>query len=380
MLDVDVIDQLPEAQALAAEWDELAAACALPMCAPAWALAWWRNLAPPGSELCIHAVRDGSRLVALAPWFIQTGARRRVDVRFLGAEMSDRVDVLCVAGREEQAARALTDALGTLDRAVDVVAFEALEAASEWPLRLAKLVRTHPRARYYRGSIRPAPVVNLPTSTPAEWFAGRSRNFRSEMGRLRRRLERAGGGVRALADGDERAEAIGALLALHARRWEDRAPSNLTRPGVEGLLREAASALGPERLRLWVAELDGQLISVQLFAATGGEVKYWNGGWSEEHAALKPSMLAILAALEDAISRGERRLDLGAGRHPYKLRFANGEDALSWGTVVLRTRRWLRTSAEFAPNALRLRAKLLAQGMPAPVSRRLEATAKALRR
>jgi CelD/BcsL family acetyltransferase involved in cellulose biosynthesis len=379
MLDVDVIDELPAAEALAPEWDELAVACALPLCAPAWGLAWWRNLAPTGTELRIHAVRDGPRLVALAPWFIHPGARGRVDLRFLGAEISDRVDILCVAGLEEEAARALTHALGARHRVPDLVAFEAVRAASVWPRRLAATSETHPRARYYLGSTRPTPVVNLPACTPAEWFAGRSRNFRSEMGRLRRKVESAGGALRALDGEEERANGIVILLALHARRWEGRAATNLTRPGVEGLLREAAATLGPERLRLWVAELDGRLISVQLFVAAGGEVKYWNGGWSEDHAALKPSMLTILAALEDAISREERRLDLGAGRHPYKLRFANGEDALAWGTLVLRTRRWLRTSAEFAPRNLRYRAKLLARRLPPPLSGRLDAAARRVR-
>ena len=197
---------------------------------------------------------------------------------------------------------------------------------------------------------------------------------------MRRRLERRGGAVRRIDDADERADAIGVMLALHAQRWEDRAPSNLTRPGIDVLLRDAADALGPERLRLWGAELDGRLISVQLFVAAGGEVKYWNGGWSEDHAALKPSMLTILAALEDALSRHERRLDLGAGRHPYKLRFANAEDGLCWGAMVLGTGRWLRTSAEIAPSAVRHRAKQLVRGLPAPLAGRLEAAAKAVRR
>jgi CelD/BcsL family acetyltransferase involved in cellulose biosynthesis len=380
MLHVEVIDGLAGAEAIASSWDELAVECSLPMCAPGWGLAWWRNVAPTDSELCIHAVRDGSRLLALAPWFMQTGAGGRVDMRFLGAELSDRVDVLCLPGREDDAAGALAGSLARLPRTPDLVAFEAVQLASDWPRRLAARAESGRRARFYLSSTRPTPVVELPACTPEEWFKGRSRNFRSEMGRLRRRLEREGGAVRRIDDADERGDAIGVMLALHARRWEDRAPSNLTRPGIDRLLRDAASALGPERLRLWAAELDGRLISVQLLLAAGGEVKYWNGGWSEDHAALKPSMLTILAALEEALSHQERRLDLGAGRHPYKLRFANAEDGLFWGAMVMGTPRWLRTSAEVAPSAARHRAKELVRGLPAPLAGRLEAAAKAVRR
>jgi CelD/BcsL family acetyltransferase involved in cellulose biosynthesis len=167
--------------------------------------------------------------------------------------------------------------------------------------------------------------------------------------------------------------AIDALLSLHRARWEGRGESKLTDPGVASLLREAAAALGPDRLRVWVAEIDGQAISAQLFLAAGGELKYWNGGWSEEHADLKPSMLTILAALEDAIARGERRLDLGVGEHPYKLRFADSSDTLTWGGLIVRNRRWLRTRAELTPRIARYRAKQVVQRMPGGVRARVEA-------
>ncbi len=131
--------------------------------------------------------------------------------------------------------------------------------------------------------------------------------------------------------------------------------------------------LGPDRLRLWAAEVDGELISVQLFQAAGGHIKYWNGGWAEAHAALKPTMLTILAALEDGIARGEHALDLGAGTHPYKLRFADGDDPLTWGGVIVRNGRWPRTRVELAPRVLRYRAKRAVLALPAPVTERIEA-------
>ncbi|MCW3020439.1 MAG: cellulose biosynthesis (CelD)-like protein, partial [Solirubrobacterales bacterium] len=130
---------------------------------------------------------------------------------------------------------------------------------------------------------------------------------------------------------------------------------------------------GAERLRLWAAEVDGELISVQLFHAVGGQIKYWNGGWMEEHADVKPTMLTILAALEDGIARGEHGLDLGAGTHPYKMRFADGDDPLTWGGLIVRNGRWPRTRAELAPRVLRYRAKRAVLALPAPVTERIEA-------
>src|ERR1700709_1965513 len=107
MLDAQVIDRLEDAEALADDLDALAQDCPLPLCAPGWMLAWWRHVAPRSGLLRIIAVRDGSQLIGLAPWFIG-GAEGRRDLRFLGAQLSDRVDVLCRDGRE----RAVADVFG----------------------------------------------------------------------------------------------------------------------------------------------------------------------------------------------------------------------------------------------------------------------------
>src|SRR5665811_2037388 len=107
MTSAEVIEDLGAAEALAPEWDDLAVALSLPLCAPGWMLAWWRNVAPPSSELRIVAVRDGAQLLAVAPWFVQAGEAGRTDVRFLGAELSDRVDVLCLPGHEREVALSL---------------------------------------------------------------------------------------------------------------------------------------------------------------------------------------------------------------------------------------------------------------------------------
>jgi CelD/BcsL family acetyltransferase involved in cellulose biosynthesis len=381
MTSLDLIDDIAGAERLAPAWDELARACALPLCAPGWMLSWWRHVAPAGGLLRIVAVRDGDgALVGLAPWFEAEGEGGRVDVRFLGAELSDRVDVLCRSGSEPDVARALRSAIREMRPRPDLVAFEAVPAASRWTRRLAAGPSGRAALARYRNSAYPAPAVTLPEGPPEAWLAGRSSNFRSQMRRMRRRLEGRGGTVRPLREPAEMQAGLAALLALHADRWERRAEdSNLLRPGVADLLADAARALGPERMRLFAVDVEGELMSVQLFVAAGGEVKYWNGGWSEAYADVKPSMLTILAALEDAIARGERRLDLGVGTHEYKLRFADTEDTLTWGGVIVRNRRWPRTRAELAPRVLRYRAKRLVAALPSPAAERLQAALRARR-
>jgi CelD/BcsL family acetyltransferase involved in cellulose biosynthesis len=343
-------------------------------------LSWWRHMAPEGSELRVVAVRDGDTLVALAPWFAGRAPRGRVDMRFLGAQISDRVDVLCRAGREDEAADALRPAIRSLRPRPDLIAFEAVPASSRWTRRLASGAAGRARLARYRNSSLPAPTVTLPQDGGFEgWMGSRSSNFRSQMRRMRRKLESGGGSVRMLREPGEVSGGLAALLALHSGRWAGRGESGLSREGVPELLADAAAALGPERLRLWVAEIDGAPISAQLFVAAGSEIKYWNGGWAEAHAALKPSMLTILAAIEDAIGRGERRMDLGVGTHEYKLRFADGEDPITWGGVILRNLRWPTTRAELAPLVLRYRAKRAVEALPEPVTDRVAAAVRARR-
>lgn len=375
-LEVELLDTLDSARAVAPAWDVLAVGQGLPLCAPGWMLAWWEHMAPAGAELRVLAIRERGELLALAPWFAGHGEHGRIDLRFLGAENSDRVDILCASGREREVRSALLQAIRELRPHPDLIAFEAVPASSQWSKRLAGRNMLLSR---YRNSVLPAPSVALPAGPPEAWLAGRSSNFRSQMRRMRRRLEQRGGRVRQVVDPAEVESTLDALLRLHLARWEGRAPSGLARPGMRGLLLTAASALGPDRLRLWIAEIDDEQISVQLFHAAGGQIKYWNGGWMEEHADLKPTMLTILAALEDGIARGEQSLDLGAGTHPYKLRFADGNDPLTWGGLVVRNRRWPRTRAELLPRVLRYRSKQGIEALPAPLTERIATLIRARR-
>jgi CelD/BcsL family acetyltransferase involved in cellulose biosynthesis len=379
MLQLDIVDDLDTAHSLAPAWDELAVRQGLPMCAPGWMLSWWRHMSPPGGELRVVTVHDGGQLIALAPWFADRGEHSRVDLRFLGAGISDRVDILSVPGREREARDELLRAIRQMQPSPDLVAFEAVPAASYWTGSLTG--RWSERLRYarYRNSYYTTPVTYLPSGPPEDWLIGRSSHFRAQMRKLRRKLAEQGGAVRQVQDGVEMQSALRTMLSLHAERWAGRGDSSLTKPEVVEMLSEAAIALGADRLRLWMAEVEGEPISVQMLLAAGGELKAWNGGWSQRYSKLQPPMLTTLAALEDAIARGQHRLDLGVGEQNFKLRFADGDDPLTWGGLIVRNRRWPRTRAELAPRVLRYRAKQAVRALPDHLTERVETAVKSRR-
>ena len=91
---------------------------------------------------------------------------------------------------------------------------------------------------------------------------------------------------------------------------------------------------------------------------------------------MKPGVMGILAAIEDAISRGERRLDLGGGTQPYKLRFADADDLLEWGVLAPLKARYPLTRLQVMRQQSRFRARQLFHKLPADQRARVKAVAR----
>lgn len=335
-LDAEILDDRERIDALVPEWHALATACGEPLAAPAWVLTLSREIAGSSETPRIVTVRDGGQLIGLAPLCVDLSQpRRAADYRLLAGDMP-RTTLLALAGREWEAAGAVASALAQSDPGLDALALESISSATCWPIALAEQWpgRVRPLLRQY--FTMSSPTVALTQGSFDAWLGAKSSNFRSQMRRMRRRFAEAGGSGR-FSTRETLADDWAAMVQLHAGRWEGRGASSIVAGGDS--LSTAYKAIGQELLdkgefRLRVLEIDGKPISVQLFAAIGSEVIYINGGWDEEYAQFKPSMLGILDAIEDAFARGERRLDLGPGAQPYKLRFADGTDPVAWWVLI----------------------------------------------
>jgi CelD/BcsL family acetyltransferase involved in cellulose biosynthesis len=358
MLETELIVDETDLVALAPAWDALAVANRQPLAGPAWMLGAWRHLRPAGAELRAVAVREDGDLVAIAPFFAERRRGGRIDYRLLGGAMP-RTGPLARPGCAWEAAAAVGAALAAADPRPDVVALEAGPHASPWPLALRERwpARVRPPLRQYY--VQPSPTVALGAGSFDAWLAGKSANFRGQMRRMRRQLAAAGGTVRASTPATLH-EDVATFLRLHAGRWEGKGASAIVAQadGWRALYEEVGAAqLETGRMRLYLLELDGEPISAQLFAAAGGEAIHLNGGWDERHAKLKPSLLGIVAGLEDAFARGDRRLDLGPGEQAYKLRLADGNDPVAWSMVVVPRARMGLTLARVTPTVARIAAR-----------------------
>lgn len=349
-LDVELLVEPDELEALAPEWHALATACAEPLATPAWVLTMWRLLDRDIQEPRVVTMREGGRLVGLAPLCFDPRNPKHGGYRLLSGEMP-RTTPLALPGRAWEAAGALAGIVRELDPRPGAIAFESVPAGSAWPFALAEQWPGRMRPWLRRYFTMSSPTVALTQDSFDGWLGAKSSNFRSQMRRMRRKFTQAGGSGR-FSTQETLHDDIAALVRLHAGRWEGRGESSIVSGGAE--LAEAFETAGRLALddggfRLRILELDGEPISAQLFAAAGGDVIYYNGGWDERHAQYKPAMLGILDAIEDAFARGERRMDLGPGAQPYKLRFADGTDPLSWWVLIPPGRRMPATLARTLP-------------------------------
>jgi CelD/BcsL family acetyltransferase involved in cellulose biosynthesis len=336
MRETELVTDVERLAALAPEWDALAVACALPQMSPAWVLAWWRHVAPDGAVPRTVVVRNGEQVVGLAPFYVEPGGGGRIDYRLPGIEIAARLAPLALPGREWEVAEAVSAALAHAEPRPDALRFEGIPLEGHW---LAALQDGWPgplRPPLWRTQVEGNPLLALEADSFDAWLAGRSSNFRGQMRRLRRRFAEAGG-VSRLATRATLAADAAALTRLHAMRWEERGHSNLVDLGerfAAMVVDCGERLLADGRLALRVLELDGEPICAQLFVAAGGTVLFVNGGWDERHAILKPSLLCLLDAVQDAFDRGADRIDLGVGVQSYKLRFADGNAPLAWGILM----------------------------------------------
>jgi CelD/BcsL family acetyltransferase involved in cellulose biosynthesis len=332
----ELIADASRLEELAPQWDALVCAHGRPMQSPAWLLAWLRHLSPARAAPRVVAVHDRDRLIGIAPFYVNLTAGGRIDYRLMG-DAFPRSSPLSAPGHEQEVARAIAETLATADPRPDALALESTPLASPW----AKLLRhawpgpIPAIARTYQ--VQSSPTVALTAAGFEDWLSSKSSNFRSQMRRVRRQFEQAGGSARIgtieTLDSD-----LDAFMRLHASRWDGRGSSSIVAREelMRAQFRDVANAQTESgRFRLWMLEIDGEPISAQLFLEAGGELLYMNGGWDERHAKFKPAILGIFYAIEDAFARGEQRLDLAPGGQLYKLRFADGDDPVAWALVML---------------------------------------------
>ena len=295
-----------------AEWGRLAEKAGHVFASREWLTTWWRHFGG-GRRVLIASVREGRDLVAIVP--VDEWRRRGLPVlRLIGHGVSDQLGPVC---EPRIAAAALAAALRALPLRRFVLLAEQLPAGTGFD-------RIKGATAMYQEQ---SPVIALDAGTWDEFLAGRSGNFRRQLGRYSRRLDALGAvSFRVVSDPAQLDADFDVLLRLHQLRWGT-TPS----PFLEAAAfhREfATTALRRGWLRLWILEVDGRPVA----ASYGFRFKDTESGYqSGRDPSFRESQLGFLLlnrAVREALNDGMREYRLLRGDEAYKVRLATGDPGL----------------------------------------------------
>jgi len=307
---VDVHDRLEAIGAAA--WNSLVrrSRFASPFLSWTWQREWVRTFVDGALEVR-RVDDDEGALIALLPLY-----EREPGVWAIvgGADISDYLDLIAVAGREVDAWAALLDSRASAPAAVWEL--HAVPASSP-TVRLAAL-----RPGTITATVEErCPVLALPDTWDA-YLARLTSKHRHELTRKIRRVAREAPDtvVTAAVRPDEIERRMGDFLDLHRRSRVGK--ERFMDERMEAFFRRATSALAAEgAVRLWFLDRpDGPLASF-ITIEWDDTVGLYNSGFRPDASALSPGVVLLARVVEDAIVRGKRRFDFLRGEERYKYDF-----------------------------------------------------------
>ena len=285
---------------------------------PFQSFAWqreWLRVFLPGRRLELRTLKDADgKLVAALPLYeAEPGLFRLVG----GVDVSDYLDLIALAGREEAAWTAFLQSRAHSSAVWDLRPVPAASPTVTVVVDIARTCGLHALASVEER----CPVLSLPESWEA-YLEGLPSRHRHELTRKIRRLEREAPDARvtyAVAPGEVETR-LGDFLDLHRRSRAGKARFMDAR--MEAFFRKIVVALsGVGGARLWFLDTAGGPIATFICLEWDDTVGLYNSGFHPERAALAPGLVLLAHLLRDAIGRRKRRFDFLRGEERYKHEF-----------------------------------------------------------
>jgi CelD/BcsL family acetyltransferase involved in cellulose biosynthesis len=307
--DPTTVGVLQQLEPLQSAWHPLAESSGNVFATWEWISTWWRHFGQD-RELAVLTVRRGGELTGIVPLY--RWSRRPFSLlRFVGHGSSDELGAICAPADRMAVADGVRRALELMPWSVLLA--EHVPPASGWDTMLTG-TRLRPQG---------SPVVHFGDGGWEAYLKARSRNLRGQVGQRRRALEREHRTTfRLVTRRDELPEAMAALFRLHALRWPE---------GSEFLRQQefhtefASTALSRGWLRLWLLDVDGEVVAASYGFRFGGSESYYQAGRDPRYDHRSVGFLLLAHALEQAARDGVGEYRLLRGREPYKYRFATAD-------------------------------------------------------
>ena len=276
---------------------------------PVWLKVWWQNFGS-GFELYLGAVRQGERIIGIAPLLIREG-----NASIIGsADVCDYLDFIVAPGSENDFFNALLDDLTK----------RGVHRLDPGPLRPDSTVLTHlidiAKSRKYAVSCRDE-AVSVEMDLPATWeeyLEMLDKKQRHELRRKLRRLFGAGDVVyRCLKTGQEVSSFMDTFLKLFVLSRQEKA--DFLSPKMESFFRSLAKAMTEAGLlRFGILELDRSPVAMTLGFDYDDSLYLYNSAYDPRYNYLSVGLLCKALCIKESIQDGKKKFDFLKGDETYK--------------------------------------------------------------
>ncbi len=307
----ELVSEMPQE-----DWSRLAHAAGNPFLTPEWAECWREELMPDARPVFLVGRHADGR--AWCVWPLVRERRGGLTIaRQFGYGPADEGGPACRPEDRPAAADGLRRALADGELGADAALLERLPDDPELAERLGGRLVVR----------EPAPVLPAHGRSWEDFLASRSRNFRDQVRRMPRRLERrADVAWRRARDGAEVRRGLDALFDLHARRWES---DGAFAPPFDAFHRAWATRASERGwLRLWTLEADGDPVAAWYGFRFAGADSYYQSGRDPEWDRFGVGGILFARTVQDAFADGVREYRLLRGGEEYKSRWAEEDHSV----------------------------------------------------
>jgi CelD/BcsL family acetyltransferase involved in cellulose biosynthesis len=299
-----------------------------------WCRIWWHHYSG-NRRLCLFVFREGSRLVGLAPMFIEKVRLGPITIRLakrVGADFTLTMFSLPLAPSHTEAIyRKLIEAL-VENECCDAIWFGFMPGDDP---TIADLRNAYRSNRGHVTAVRDAAAgPHISFTLPADFNAylaklekRQRQNYRRDKNLIDKNFELR---VEVTKDLSDALSAFQVFEELHRQQWEEEGKSGHFGdwPGSEAFNRDLTNELSRlGRFRMVRTLADGEVVALQ-YAFVFGDCCYWRlpaRTVRPEFKRFALGRIGLMQLIEVMIGEGVRRIEAGAGHYEYKLRLGGEE-------------------------------------------------------
>jgi len=300
-----------------------------------WQRTWWHFFSP-GRELILLSLRQGEKLVAIAPFYRQQLNGRTVLQLVGGTDICDYLDIIASPGHKNVVYQVIFKFLATELTDWDEIDFHCIPAAASY--QALREAATQQRLVVQRRVEDVCPIIPLP-ATWDDYLAMLDKKQRHELRRKIRRAEReAHVEWYMTSDPDLLSEDMAAFFDLHRKSSREK-DDFMSNPAMQGFFHEMARfSLAQGWLELSFLLINDQKAAAMLCFAYNNQTLVYNSGYDPQlFSRLSPGIVLLGYHIQDSIANGRSSFDFLRGDEVYKHRFG-GQDAEVFQITVRRDR------------------------------------------